>query len=150
MAGGDAERGAAPQVRTAVDTNILSALWSSEPLASRVAAQLADAHARGGVVICAAVYLELLAHPAASQQFVDGFLADTGIAVEFEIEERVWRHAGKSFVAHAQRRRRSAGGSAKRLLVDFLVAAHAQLRADQLMTLDASRYRRDFPQLRIA
>jgi predicted nucleic acid-binding protein len=137
-------------VKTAVDTNILSALWSSEPLASQVAAQLADAHARGGVVICAPVYVELLAHPSASQRFVDEFLAETGITVEFEIEENVWRHAGKSFVAYAQRRRRSAGGSAKRLLVDFVVAAHAQLRADRLMTLDAARYRRDFPQLRIA
>lgn len=137
-------------MRTAVDTNILSALWSSEPLASQVAAQLAEAHAQGGVVICAPVYVELLAHPSASQRFVDEFLADTGIAVEFEIEENVWRLAGKSFVAYAQRRRRSAGGSAKRLLVDFVVAAHAQLRADRLMTLDAARYRRDFPQLRIA
>jgi predicted nucleic acid-binding protein len=137
-------------VRTAVDTNILSALWSSEPLASQVAAQLADAHARGGLVVCAPVYVELLAHPSATQHFVDEFLAETGIAVEFEIEESVWRQAGKSFAAYAHRRRRSAGGSAKRLVVDFLVAAHAQLRADRLMTLDASRYHRDFPQLRLA
>ena len=100
-------------------------------------------------MICAPVYVELLAHPSATQQFVDEFLVETGIAVEFEMEESVWRHAGKSFVAYAQRRRRSAGGSAKRLLVDFLVAAHAQLRADRFMTLDASRYRRDFPRLRI-
>jgi predicted nucleic acid-binding protein len=115
-----------------------------------VAAQLADAHARGGLVVCAPVYVELLAHPSATQHFVDEFLAETGIAVEFEIEESVWRQAGKSFAAYAHRRRRSAGGSAKRLVVDFLVAAHAQLRADRLMTLDASRYHRDFPQLRLA
>jgi predicted nucleic acid-binding protein len=136
-------------VRTALDTNILSALWSSEPLASQVSAQLADAHARGGVVICAPVYVELLAHPSASQQFVDEFLADTGVSVEFELEESVWRLAGQSFAAYAQRRRRSAGGSPKRLQVDFLIAAHAHLRADRLMTSDAARYRRDFPQLRI-
>ena len=116
----------------------------------RVAVQLAEAHARGGVVICAPVYVKLLAHAAATQRFVDGFLAETGIAVEFEMDENIWQHAGNSFAAYAQRRRRSAGGAAKRLLVDFIVAAHAQLRADRLMTLDADRYRRDFPQLRIA
>jgi len=35
------------------------------------------------------------------------------------------------------------------MLVDFVVAAHALLRADRLMTLDASRYRQDFPKLHI-
>src|SRR5438046_5990875 len=43
----------------------------------------------------------------------------------------------------------SRAGSPKRLLVDFIVAAHALLRADRLMTLDASRYRQDFPKLRL-
>lgn len=136
-------------MRTALDTNILSALWSSEPLASRVAGQLAEAHARGGVVICAPVYVELLAHPSASQSFVDEFLADTGVAVDFDLDEDVWKQAGRSFASYAHRRRKSRGGSPKRLLVDFLVAAHALLRADRLMTLDASRYQRDFPRLRL-
>jgi predicted nucleic acid-binding protein len=55
----------------------------------------------------------------------------------------------KSFAAYAKRRRRSRAGSPKRMMIDFMVAAHALLRADRLMTLDASRYRRDFPMLRI-
>src|SRR5436305_572495 len=40
------------------------------------------------------------------------------------------------------------GGSAKRLLVDFIVGAHALIRADRLLTLDASRYAKDFPELK--
>jgi len=136
-------------VRTALDTNILSALWSGEPLATRIASALAELQAQGGLVVCAPVYAEMLAHPSASQGFVDRFLADTGIAVDFELGEDVWRLAAKSFAAYAHRRRQSAGGSAKRLLVDFMVAAHAFLRADRLMTLDASRYTRDFPRLAI-
>jgi hypothetical protein len=95
------------------------------------------------------VYAELLAHPSASQKFVDSFLADTNISIDCALEEPVWRHAATSFAAYAQRRRRSGGGTPKRLLVDFIVAAHALLRADRLMTLDASRYERDFPRLRI-
>jgi predicted nucleic acid-binding protein len=36
------------------------------------------------------------------------------------------------------------------LLPDFLIAAHALLRADRLMTLDPARYQQDFPELRLA
>ena len=136
-------------MRTALDTNVLSALWSGEPLASRIAAQLAEAHAHGGLVICAPVYAELLAHPSASQRFVDEFLADTTIAVDFDLDEPVWRQTAKGFAAYAERRRRSRGGPFKRLLVDFIVAAHASLRADRLMTLEATRYSQDFPKLRV-
>jgi len=132
-----------------VDTNVISALWSVEPLAGRVAAQLAQAHTQGGLVICAAVYAELLAYPSATQSFVDGFLKDTSIAIDFSVTEPIWRHAARSFAGYAERRRRSHGGDAKRLLVDFVVAAHALLSADQLMTLDPARYKRDFPKLRI-
>jgi predicted nucleic acid-binding protein len=136
-------------VRTAVDTNVISVLWSSEPLASHEAAKLDQAHAQGGLVICAPVYAELLAHPSARQSFVDDFLSDTNIVVDFALDEPIWRQAAQSFAAYAQRRRRSGGGSPKRLLVDFVIAAHAMLHADRLMTLDASRYQRDFPKLRI-
>jgi len=134
-------------VRTALDTNVLSALWSKEPLSSQVAAHLASVHAQGGLVVCAPVYIELLAHPGASQSFVDDFLSETGIVVDFELDEMVWRAAGNGFSAYAQRRRKSAGGSAKSLLADFVVAAHALLRADRLMTLDPARYKLDFPKL---
>ena len=136
-------------MRTAIDTNVLSALWSVEPGASQVAAQLAEAHARGGLVICAPVYAELLAHPSASRRFVDEFLAETTIAVEFDLDEPIWRRAAAGFADYAARRRRSKGGSFKRLLVDFIIAAHAELRADRLMTLDPSRYHQDFPKLRL-
>jgi predicted nucleic acid-binding protein len=136
-------------MRTALDTNVLSALWSAEPVAGRVAMQLAEAHAHGGLVVCAPVYAELLAHPSASPQFVNDFLADTTIMVDFDLDEIIWRRTAESFAAYAVRRRRSHGGSPKWLLVDFIVAAHALLRADRLMTLDATRYRQDFPRLHL-
>ena len=136
-------------MKTALDTNILSAFWSSEPSAARIEQDLKNARAQGGLVVCAPVYLELLAHPLVTAGFVDKFLADTGITVEFILDEPVWRKAGESFTAYAHQRRRSGGHSEKRLLVDFVIASHALLRADRLMTLDAGRYRRYFPALRI-
>lgn len=110
---------------------------------------LFKARSEGGLVVCAPVYCELLAYPSATQHFVREFLDETSIFVDFVLDEQIWQRAANAFVAYAQRRRRSKGGSPRRMLVDFVVAAHALLRADRLMTLDASRYRRDFPRLHI-
>lgn len=135
-------------MRTAIDTNVISALWSAEPLSRQVSAALDDAAGHGGLVICAPVYAELLAHPKASVAFVDDFLNETGIAIDFGFGEPVWREASVRFAKDAVRRRASRGGSVKRLLADFIVSAHALLRADRLLTLDASRYAKDFPELK--
>jgi predicted nucleic acid-binding protein len=73
-------------MRTAIDTNVLSALWSKEPLASDIAGNLGNAKADGGLVVSAPVYAELLAYPRATESFVNDFLAGTGIAVDFEFQ----------------------------------------------------------------
>ena len=57
------------------------------------------------------------------------------------------RTAVDTYAAYAQRRRRSKDASPKRLLVDFIVGAHATLKADRLLTLDADRYKLAFPKL---
>ena len=135
-------------MRTAIDTNVLSALWSGEPLAVLASDQLDHAASAGGLVICGAVYAELLAHPKAKLDFVDHFLSVTGISIDFDLGESVSREASVRFAKYATRRRASRGGRAKRLLVDFIVGAHALLRSDRLLTLDTSRYLRDFPELK--
>ncbi|HLV89164.1 MAG TPA: type II toxin-antitoxin system VapC family toxin [Candidatus Sulfotelmatobacter sp.] len=136
-------------MKTALDSDILSCLWSNEPSASRVEQELRKAHAQGAIVVCAPVYVELLAHPLASRGFVEQFLSETGIVVEFLMGEPVWRKCADGFAAYAQRRRRSGGAAPRRLLADFIIAAHAMLQADCLFTLDPSRYQRDFPNLRL-
>lgn len=136
-------------MKTAVDTNVFSALWSGEPTASEMARLLGQARSQGGVVVCGAVYAELLAHPDASAAFVDDFLSQTGVVIEFEVDESVWRDVARAYSAYAKRRRRSGDTQPKRLLVDFVIGAHAVHRADRLLTLDASRYARDFPRLKL-
>ena len=136
-------------MKTALDSNILSALWSSEPSSSLVTQKLIHARAAGAIVISGPVYVELAAHPTAPRDFLDKFLSETGISVEFLLDEEVWRKAAETFAAYAHRRRRSGGSSPKRVFTDFLIAAHAILRADCLFTLDPSRYERDFPRLRL-
>ena len=136
-------------MRTAIDSNIIVALWSREPTASRVASLLRSARADGTLAIAAPVWTELHAAPGATPEFVDRFLNDTGIEVDFDLDERVWRRTSEANRAYAARRRASAGGEPKRLLVDFLIGAHACERADRLLTLDPQRYRQAFDDLRI-
>jgi predicted nucleic acid-binding protein len=137
-------------MRTAIDTNVLSALWSKEPAAPDIARNLAHAKSEGGLVVSAPVYAELLAYPKATEAFVNGFLSDTGIDVDFGLEQSVWIEAGRRFARYAQRRRRATRQSPKRLLADFVIGSHALARADRFMTLDPHRYKRDFPDLRLS
>jgi len=95
-------------MRTAIDTNVLSALWSKEPLASDMARNLGNAKREAGVVVSTRVYAELLAYPKATESFVNDLLADTGIAVDFESQQSVWLEAGRRFARHTKRQRRSA------------------------------------------
>jgi predicted nucleic acid-binding protein len=134
-------------MRTAVDTSVFSALWSGEPSASAMSLLLGGCRNAGGLVICGAVYAELLAHPKSSHTFVDRFLADTDVQIDFDLGEIIWRDIARSFAKYAQRRRDSNGTAIKRLLADFIVAGHASGRADRLITLDPSRYQLDYPSL---
>jgi len=48
-------------------------------MASRIATSLGEARAEGGLVICAPVFVELLAHPSVTPDFVEKFLKETGL-----------------------------------------------------------------------
>jgi predicted nucleic acid-binding protein len=136
-------------LRTAIDTNVLSALWSNEHSAANLPQHLGERKNEGALLIAPVVYAELLAYPGATESYVDGFLSDTGITVDFQIEGAVWVDAGRRFARYAAQRRKSGFGEPKRLLADFLIGSHALLQADRLMTLDANRYRQYFPELKL-
>ncbi len=136
-------------MRTAIDTNVLSALWSKESLALDIARNLGNAKTEGGLVVGAPVYAELLAYPKATESFVNGFLADTSIDVDFEFQQTLWLEAGRRFARYARRRRRTAHHGPRRLLADFIIGSHALTQADRLMTLDPKRYKQDFPELKL-
>jgi|ERR1700686_2838866 len=136
-------------MRTALDTNIVSPVWSGAPAATTMVAQLSKARAEGALMISAPVFVELLAVPGLNVQLVRKALAEMAIAIDFDMGEDVWQLAATSFTAYAIRRRHSGGGSPKRSLADFVIASHALLRADRFMTLDTNRYAVDFPNLRL-
>ncbi len=136
-------------MRTAIDTNVISALWSGEPSANAMIELLSEARNSGSIAISGVVYAELLAYPKASQKFVDEFLHTTEIQIDFDMGEGAWLEVARRFGKYAERRRRSKGVQVKRLLADFIVGAHALYKADRLITLDSSRYRADFPSLKL-
>ncbi len=135
-------------MRTAIDTNVISALWSKEHRAYRVGESLGQAQTVGGLVVCGAVYAELVAHPKASQLFVERFLSDASVSVDFDITEEIWQDATTSFAECSRRRRAgSVDNGPRRLLADFIVGSHALIRCDRLFTFDRRRYEVDYPKL---
>lgn len=134
----------------ALDTNVLVALWDAtdalHPVARRA---LEEASSREALVICGVVYAELIGAPGRTEAFVDRFCEEAGIAVEWELRERIWRKAGVAFQGYATRRKKQSGAEPRRLLADFLIGAHALESGYKLLTLDGGMYRKAFPGLRL-
>jgi predicted nucleic acid-binding protein len=121
----------------------------AEPSAAASMPKLTQALRKGGLVICAPVYCELYAVPGVTPDLVNRFLHEANIVCNFLISEETWHEAALRFARYANRRRRSGGDSPRRMLVDFVVGAHALREADCLLTLDEERYAKDFPELKL-
>lgn len=133
---------------TAIDTNAIIALWDNDRALSAAAESVLDgAFHRGALVVAAPVFSELIAAPGRTEAFVSSFLEKTGIRVDWELGEAVWRSAGRAFQAYAERRRRQRDTGPRRILADFLIGAHAALNGFRLLTLDDRLYRAAFPKL---
>ncbi len=133
---------------TALDTNVLVALWNQNSLLNSSAKQILDfALSRGSLIISGPVFAELLAFPWRDERFVEYFLEQTGVSVDWTLRENVWRDAGRTFRIYAGRRRKQEGSSPRRILADFLIGAHALDRGASLATMDEEHYRTAFPKL---
>ena len=136
-------------MRTAIDANIISSIWSREPTAEKIVEQLGKARQEGALLISPFVFAELLAYPGATETYVRGFLEATGVVVDYKLDESMWNETGRRFARYAARRRQATGEGPRRLLADFLIGAHALVQAERLLTLDPKRYNQDFPELRL-
>jgi hypothetical protein len=135
---------------TAVDTNVIVGLWDAKDSLHLPALKaLESAFAHGGVVICGAVFGELLACPGRTVRFIDDFLTDTEITVDWASNEDVWRAAGVAFKKYAASRRRQKAVGPRRILTDFYIGAHAASNRFRLLTLDDRIYKSAFPHLDI-
>jgi predicted nucleic acid-binding protein len=135
---------------TAVDTNVVIALWDRDSALSLAALTALDAaFNRGTLVAAAPVFAELIAAPGRNEAFVTSFFEETGIGIHWELPEQVWRLAGRTFQAYAERRRKQRDAGARRILADFVIGAHAVSNGCRLLTVDDRLYRSSFPTLAV-
>lgn len=138
------------RVITAIDTNVFIALWQNEPALSHAAeAALESAFRRGGLVIAAPVFAELIASPGRTESFVGSFLEENGVLIDWSLSEATWRSAARVFQAYVERRRKQRDPGTRRLLVDFIIGAHADSNGYRLLSLDERHYRAAFPRLKV-
>jgi predicted nucleic acid-binding protein len=135
---------------TSLDSNILIALLNVRRDANDDAeAALYEASESSDLVIAGPVYGELRASRDHSEQELDAFLDDTGIRVDWVLDEPVWRVAGSAYREFAERRRKSKLEGPRRILTDFLIGAHALVNGYTLLTLDQRHYRAAYPRLKL-
>jgi predicted nucleic acid-binding protein len=133
---------------TAADTNIIIALWDRDPAVSAPAETALDsALSRGALVVSAPVFAELMAAPGRTEAFINAFFKNTGIGIDFDLDEAIWRAAGRAFQSYAARRRKQRDAGPRHILADFLIGAHASHRGYRLLTLDEGLYQTAFPNL---
>jgi predicted nucleic acid-binding protein len=137
-------------ITTAIDTNVIVALWDGDSrLSSAAQSALDDALERGTLVTTATVFAELMAAPGRSQAFLDAFFRETGIQIDWDFDEAVWWAAGRAFQGYAGCRRKQRDPGPRRILAEFLIGAHAQEGGHSLLTLDDHLYRTAFPGLTV-
>ena len=126
---------------SAVDTSVLlDYLIGDARFGPASAAALRLGLREGSLIACSAVWAEVAAAFDDAGAATD-LLASLG--VELVPDDRVVATTAGA----AWRRYRRAGGSRQRLLADFLVAAHASVKAERLVTRDRGFYRSHFPEL---
>lgn len=89
---------------TAVNTNVIFAMWANEPNASHAESLLTECYARGPLVLCPVVYSELLCHPVIHPSGVEQLLTDADVRIDFDLDQTLWREAGICFRSYLKRR----------------------------------------------
>ena len=134
---------------SAIDTSVISAIWTDQPGTERAVSLLDECHRQGALVVCGIVFAELLAHPGTSAGFAEDFFSEARIQIDHATDRMLWREAGLRYRAYGARRRKAKHPSPRRMLADFIIGSHALLRTDQLITFNGADFQRDFPELRI-
>ena len=126
---------------TAVDTSVLLDIFlPDETFGPRSAEWLRAAYDAGAIVICDIVYAELApAFP--DRAALDDALSRINVTVS-PLDASIAYDAGRRWLRY-----RRAGGTRNRIIIDFLIGAHAVAAAERFLTRDRGFYRTYFPEL---
>lgn len=134
----------------AVDTNVLLPVIRGDAGSTDLLVPFLDRFIQSlGLVISGPVYAELAAAPGMHVEGLDRFLAAGAIAVDLDLARDIWLHAAAAYRSYAQRRQASGDSWPRRILADFVIGAHAELRADLLLTYNGGDFGRMFPNLEV-
>ncbi len=128
---------------TFVDTNVLLDVFLPDPVhGENSSVALENAFRDGSIIINEIVYAEL-APQFENQKLLNDVLGKLGIKI-------VAADADIAFLAgETWNKYRKSGGKRDRIIADFLIGAHALLKADRLLTRDRGFYKNYFKNLEI-
>lgn len=128
---------------SALDTSvILDILRRDSRFGPQSLAAVRRASLDGGLIVCPAVWAEVCAvfdNAASASKVLDR------IGVELVPDDRATATAAGA----AWRAYRSAGGTRRRVLADFLIGAHAMIKAERLLSRDRGFFRSHFDGLKV-
>ena len=129
-----------------VDSNLIfSAIEPGDVNHAAALQRLGTAGQEDTLVICPVVYAELMA--SAVRDFIRVFLQRAEIATLWAMHESVWKRAGTAFGDYASLRR--SGSLPRRIVADFLIAAHAEHHELSVLTFDNTVFAGVFPDVQL-
>ena len=128
---------------SAVDTNILLDVFLPDKrFAEQSARLLKVAYDEGALIICEIVYAELVPQ-FGDRRRLDSALATLDVAVSSSNTDIAFL-AGEKWGQY-----KKSGGTRERIITDFLIGAHASIKAERFLTRDRGFYKPYFPELSI-
>jgi predicted nucleic acid-binding protein len=128
-----------------LDTNIVQSALLITDVNHVRARQALENHNSQAFCICPIVRTEL--HASTSWSLIEEWLDTQEITVIWDMPNVLWDKAGVAFGKYAVMRR--GGQTSRRIVADFLIAAHAEHHDLEMLTFDDTVFKSVFPKVNL-